>query len=351
MNVILINDAAYIAQASAIAFKSHSRLLTRYTWMPEKKVEEFFPRIEWMTREGRVYGLEDGGTLRAFIGWFKLDNFRNLGPGALTPDWCSGIAQTLHATGARPEDDVSRLMCPLVRRMMTDLKEAKIPIHAIGITSENGELLNELSMLSYGRIVLDAARPALELMAELAFLPGDSSLPEHSSLIVAENPQAIKTPTIRVRPATHADAKALAALDECLARHIGEPPVLMPDTHGSTVSEWEEWLADPDTVTFIAEAAEGLKRKPVGFIKADPPHFDVSWFVNDPATLSICGLYVEAAERGKNIGSDLLRALVGEGISRGYALISVDCETHNPEARSFWLSRFKPITWSFERRL
>ena len=149
-----------------------------------------------------------------------------------------------------------------------------------------------------------------------------------------------------MRPAIKTDARALSRLDASLARHIGSPPVLMPDTRGSTVSEWEEWLADPDTVTFVAESAEGL----IGFIKADPPHFDVSWFVHDMSTLAICGLYVEPFARGMNVGSTLLRALVTEGIAREYSLVSVDCETHNPEARAFWLSRFKPVTWSFERR-
>lgn len=222
MNTILISDAAHVARVSAIAFENYRRLRDLHRWMPEKKIEDFIPRIEWMTREGRVYGLEDGETVRAFIGWFKIENYRNLGSGAL----------------------------------------------------------------------------------------------------------------------------ALSALDASLARHISDPPVLMSDTRGDTVDGWVEWLADPDTVTFVAESAEGL----VGFVKADPPHFDVSWFVHDTATLAVCGLYVEHFARGMNVASSLLRALVTEGVMRGYSLISVDCETHNPEARSFWLSRFGPVSWTFERR-
>jgi len=195
-------------------------------------------------------------------------------------------------------------------------------------------LLEEISLLAYGRIVLDAAQSANELLSNLSSQP----LPITGKTAVS------------IRPATPADALALSSLDASLARHIGSPPVLMPDTSGDTVSEWEEWLADPGTVTFVAESEMGSVGELIGFIKADPPHFDVSWFVHDMATLAICGLYVEPFARGKNVASALLFALVGEAVLREYSLVSVDCETHNPEARSFWLSRFKPITWSFERR-
>jgi ribosomal protein S18 acetylase RimI-like enzyme len=195
-------------------------------------------------------------------------------------------------------------------------------------------------MLSYGRIVLDAARPARELLAVLDATPGHS--PESGREATVAAPW--------VRKATKADAQALAKLDERLATHIGAAPVLMPGAHGSTIEEWEDWLEEPDTVTFVAESANGGQKKLFGFIKADPPHFDVSWFVHDRETLAICGLYVDPAHRGMNVGATLLRELAAHAVDRGYGLVSVDCETHNPEARAFWLSRFEPVSWSFERR-
>lgn len=328
MNAILIQDAAYIAEASAIAHANHCRLRERYPFLPDKSLESFIPRIEWMTREGRVYGLEDEGTLCAFIGWFRIDDFRNLGPGALTPDWCSGVAGNARAPMSR---GASRLMSPLVRRMMSDLSGEGIPIHAIGIPSTDAEFLDEFSNLSYGRIVLDAAKGAGDLLAALDGEAGADISPVDC----------------RVRPARVGDALALSELDASLARHIGSPPVLMPNAHGSTADEWKEWLESADAVTFIAEIAG----EPIGFIKADPPHFDVSWFVHGEGTLAVCGLYVDPSARGAGVGAKLLRSLAREGVERGYSLVSVDCETHNPEARAFWLSRFEPVTWSFERRL
>lgn len=338
MNIILIQDAARIAEASSLAFGNHARLREKYPCLPEKKIDEFQDRIGWMTREGSVYALVDGDTVRAFLGWFTLDDFRNLGPGALTPDWCFGVAgdaagertgSAMSGLESSPNSRessraVSRFMSPLVRRLMNDLKVAGISIHAVGVPATGEAFLEEFSMLSYGRIVLDAARPTGELLA----LP----CPEPDGFIV--------------RAATADDARDLADLDARLAQHVGSPPVLMPGAQGSTIEEWDEWLAGPDTVTFVAERSGEL----VGFIKADPPHFDVSWFVHGDSTLAICGLYVDPAIRGKGVGDNLLRGLVSSGERRGYELVSVDCETHNPEARAFWTARFKPVTWSFERR-
>ena len=340
MNIILIQDAARIAEASAIAFENHCRLQALYPWLPEKKIDEFRDRIGWMTREGSVYVLVDDDAIRAFLGWFTLDHFRNLGPGALTPDWCFGVAGDASGFERSPgwlertsvsglergldPREVSRLMSPLVRRLISDIKAAGLWIHAVGVPASGAAFLEEFSMLSYGRIVLDAARPTDELLA----LP----CPEPEGFIV--------------RQAVMDDASDLAELDARLARHIGSPPVLMPDAHGDTTEDWKEWIARPDTFTFVAEHSGKL----VGFIKADPPHDDVSWFVQGDSTLAICGLYVDPSIRGRSVGDNLLRALVTAGAERGYTLVSVDCETHNPEARAFWTARFKPVTWSFERR-
>ena len=113
MNIILIHDAARIAEASSIAFGNHARLREKYPWLPEKKIDEFKDRIEWITREGSVYALVDGDTMRTFLGWFTLDDFRNLGPGALTPDWCFGVAGDAagERTALRPDMAGRRRHC------------------------------------------------------------------------------------------------------------------------------------------------------------------------------------------------------------------------------------------------
>ncbi len=359
MNIILIKDAKRIEEASAIALESHIILSRANPWLPTRALEDFIPRIEWMTQEGTVYGLESEGSLRAFLGWFKLEDFRNLGPGALTPDWCLGVRAGADAR------EVSKLISPLFRRLLEDVKLAGIPVHAVGVPATESTLLDECSMLGYGRIVLDAARPAADLLDGIGDCPREFSARENSSRNSSPRDISPRGSHLRIRAATQADAFKLAELDARLARHVGESPVLMPDAHGSTSDEWEQWLRDPETVTFVAERAEkpvhdesrlaetdfpDATWKPVGFIKADGPHMDVSWFVHGDLTLAICGLYVDPTCRGMNVGARLVRAIAANAAARGKRLVSVDCETHNPEARAFWTSRFMPVSWSFERR-
>lgn len=344
MNIILLRDEQRIQEASALAYAAHCNLAAEHDALPARRAEDFAPRIQWLADHGTVYGLEDEqGSLRAFLGWFPLENFRNLGPGALTPDWGSGIAPIAAPTAAqdafKQEDrpsagPASGLWGRLFRRALSDMKEAGLSVHGFGVPATSRALIEELSLSAYGRIVLDAARTPNGLLAELDCLNA-----------------RIAGPDVRIRRAGSGDAPALAALDEQLALHIGASPVLMPDTHGSTAEEWAEWLAEEENAAYIAELAEGnSETKPVGFIKAGPPQFDVSWFVHGETSFAICGMYVDPPLRGLGVAGRLLAALAEEGAKRGKTLMTVDCETHNPEARAFWLRFFHPVSWTFERR-
>lgn len=333
MNIFVISNAADVRRAADIAASAHRRLVASLPWLPARAAEDFVPRIEWMVNEGTVYALEEDGVLRSFLGWFRLDNFRNLGPGALTPDWCWGVRDETPEGEEAPPRLVSRLMSPLVRRMLADLGRAQLVVHAIGVPASSRAGLEEFLLLGWGRIVLDAARPALDVRTALSGR--------------VDRVRGGEGAAIAIRPAEARDARELSLLDARLAAHIAEPPVLMPDTRGSGVEEWEAWLRRPDAHTVVAERAGGSL---VGFIKAAPPGFDVSWFVHDPGTLAICGLWVDPSARGFGVGERLLASLVDEGIAQGTTLISVDCETHNPEARAFWLKYFTPVAWSLERR-
>lgn len=317
-DVALIKDEQGIRQAAEIALAAHERLRVERPWLPARSLADFSPRLEWMATEGSLYGLTRARRLVAFLGWFTLDDFRNLGPGALTPDWSFGIAPACR------RENVSRFMAPLVRRLLTDVCAAGLRVHAIGVPASSPELLDELSLLGWGRIVLDAARPARELLAHESRHDIDAS----------------------IRCAVSEDAVALSLLDAQLAKHIADPPVLMPHAHGLDAGEWSAWLGDADSVTLIAERAGEL----IGFIKAAPPQMDVSWFVQGNETLAICGMWVNPEFRGQGVASALVDALATTALEVGRTLISVDCETHNPEARAFWLSRFVPVSWSFERR-
>jgi GNAT superfamily N-acetyltransferase len=321
MDIKIIESVGEIAAAAALAAAEHDRMRAALPFMPGRGAADLAPRIEWMTRNGEVLGLFDGADLRAFLGGFIIEEYRNLGKGAFCPDWCHGSAlgeRAFHAYRA------------LYRELAPRWIARGAPIHSVAAYSTDAAALEALSLSGFGRIVMDAARPTEELALELA-------------REAAESRGGAEVP---LRAALPSDAAALAALDVELARHIAASPVLMPRTHGSGEEEWVEWLGKESAIAIVAEAGGSL----AGFIKAEEPQFDVTYSVHDERTLAIDGMFVKPSLRGRGIGRDLLASLVEHATASEKTLVSVDCETTNPEAYSFWSSRFRPATWSLERR-
>jgi len=315
-----------VAAASALAAVEHERLRAALPFMPPRSASSYAPRIEWMVREGIVLGLYEGAALQAFLGGFVIEEYRNLGAGAFCPDWCHGAARDERAFDAYRA---------LYRELAPRWIAAGAPIHAACAYATDEAAIEALSLTGFGRIVMDAARPAAELKRDLA------------ARIAASGAAPSGAAAVQVRAALPSDALVLAALDARLASHIAASPVLMPRTRGRDSDEWAEWLGGAQAVAMIAEAGDD----DVGFIKAEEPQFDVTHAVHDDGTLAIDGMFVEASSRGRGVGRSLLAALVEHAEGAGKSLVSVDCETMNPEAYAFWTAWFEPVTWSFERRV
>jgi ribosomal protein S18 acetylase RimI-like enzyme len=304
--------------AGALAYEHHRSLRGRYPWLPEKNAEAFVPRIRWMVQNGKVHSLWEGKALSAFLGWFPIDDLRNEGLGAYSPDWCVGAADGSNA---------GFMLRILIRDVLGELKRKGIGLHAASVLANAEDFRLAFDLSGYGRIVMDAGRPTHELLKAMeAGGPSDAAL--------------------RIRRADASDAAALAALERELARHIAEPPVLMPRTRSMTAAEWTERLGEKNAAVFLA-LRNGAA---VGFIKAQEPAFDVTFTVHDPSTLAINGMFVNPAERGRGAGAALLRAMAVHAAGSGKELVSVDCETTNPEAYGFWTRFFAPLSWSMERR-
>ena len=326
MTITHIESDRDIARAAELAFAAHRALLEMHSFLPSRTLDDYAVRIGWMVREGTVFGAFEDDGLAAFLGYFKIENFRNAGPGGYSPDWCMGLAEGKEA---------ARFFRQLMRSLLADADEAGLGIHAVSVYSSLNKIREEFSLTGYGGIVLDAARPVDDLAGKLA----GYRLAEYR---VAE----CRAGGTVIRPATAADASRLAALDAALASHIGAAPVLMPDTHGSSADEWRDWLSSDERRALVAVCDGEI----AGFIKAEDPQFDVSYAVHSPDTFAIDGLYVDPRFRGNGLARQLLASLTNEARARGKTLISVDCETMNPEAFRFWTRYFCPVSWSLERR-
>ena len=318
MEITVLSRGQESRTAAGLAQINHAQLRTQLQFLPARTAEDFIPRLDWIIGEGRVFGLFENRVMRAFMGSFPIKNFRNEGSGSLTPDWCFYTEP-----GA-----IGRLQfSALFRTMLNDVLEQGVRMHAFGVYSSRRDIAEILDLFAYGRIVMDAAVPTADLEATLNGTVG----PDRS---------------VEVTTAHDGDAGVLAELDAELAAHIGRLPVLMPEPRGDDFNEWRQRLAEKDSAAFLARTPDG----PCGFIKAKDPQFDVTYCVHDDSILAIDGLYVRPVYRGTGVGMSLLSEIVREAKSRGKRLVSVDCETMNPEAYWFWIRYFKPITWSVLRR-
>lgn len=317
MDIGTLTGEEELRGAARIAALAHARLRAALPFLPARDAEHFFWKVKWMAERGVVLGLRRNGGLAAFMGGFPLDDFRNAGPGCYSPDWGSGAADAASA----PADYRA-----LYREIAPEWIRMGARIHALSLYSSEAGALETLSLTGFGRIVMDAARPAGDIAAPSA----DGADPGATAF----------------RRAEPKDADALAGLSAGLAAHIGASPVLMPETRGPGAREWREWLAEPDAVAFVAEAEGAV----VGFIKAQDPQYDVSDAVHCADCLAINGMYCLPALRCRGIGAGLLSALVRHARESGKTLMSVDCETTNPEAYGFWTRFFAPVSWSLERR-
>jgi GNAT superfamily N-acetyltransferase len=316
ISVLVKNEE--LRAAAEIAALCHGRLRKRLPFLPERAAERFFRKIERMAKNGVVLGLWRGGSLAAYLGGFLIEDFRNAGPGCFSPDWSNGAANPETAF-----DDYRALYREIAPRWI----DMGAPLHSIMAYASEAGALEALSLTGFGRIVMDAAVPAANLVA------------------LAE--AGTNAAGITFRRAEERDAEGLARLNAELAAHIGASPVLVPDTHGPDAREWREWLAEPDAVAFVAEDSSGI----IGFIKAQDPQFDVSDAVHDGNGLAINGMYCAPSLRGKGIGRGLLGCAARQAQGSGKALMSVDCETTNLEAYGFWTRGFEPLSWSHERRV
>ena len=311
-----IQGAQALEQAARLAASRHEELRKAIPFLPPRQSSHFLPKIAWMAQEGRLLCLKQDGKMRAFLGGFLLENYRNVGRGAYSPDWC-------HASNLGPGTfDAYRA---LYRELAPRWKAEGAHCHAIGVYASEIEVMEALSMTGFGRVMMDAARPVSDLLADLEARP---RMPHH------------------VRRAMPSDAPALAELNAALAAHIGASPILMPDPHGLDETRWQAWLEEPHTVAFLS--TEGGVA--TGYMKAQAPEIDVTDAVHGPGTLAINGAFVAPSHRGLGLGRALLLALVRQADHSGKELVSVDCETTNPEAVAFWTRHFRPVAWGFERR-
>ena len=322
-----------VAAAAEVAALCHARLVAQAPHLPRRVAEDYQGKLAWLVEHGIVLGLWRDGQLAAFLGGFRIENFRHAGPGVFSPDWANGAADPAAAF------DDHRALYRAIAPLWLD---ADARLHAVAVLASAAESIEALSLTGFGRIVLDAAAPTSDVVARTG--AGATAGVATAGSATDDDSTAAGVTT---RRATGDDAEAIAAMEERLAAHIGASPVFFPNPRGDDATWWRTWLAEPTSVAVLAESAGA----PIGYVKAEDPQDDVSDVVHDPTCLAINGMWCDPSARGRGVGTALVSALAAHAATAGKTLMSVDCETHNLEAYGFWTRFFAPVTWGFERRI
>jgi GNAT superfamily N-acetyltransferase len=71
--------------------------------------------------------------------------------------------------------------------------------------------------------------------------------------------------------------------------------------------------------------------------------------VDAPDQIANTGAFIRPAYRGRKVASALLDTALRHYAAQGFTRCSVDFESLNPEAVSFWLRFFEPVCFSLMR--
>ncbi len=309
------DDEEGLRATAELAAARHPGLKASLPFLPARDSSYFLPKLRWVAERGKLLGLREGSRLVAYSGSFGIPGFRNVGAAGYSPEWCHGRVDDL---------DAYRAYSALYREQLAHWHGLGARVHAVSVYASEPAAETALALLGFGRIVMDAANPA-------SVLPEPGGAPDG----------------LKIRRAHPGDGGRLCSLNAALAGHIRAEPVCMPLARGMDAGSWERWLDGGDALAFLALDGDG---RAVGYIKAEGAQDDVSDAVRDPGTLAISGMYVLPQARGRGIGGRLLAELSGLARNSGRPVVSVDCETTNPEAYSFWSRFFQPVSWSLERR-
>lgn len=252
------------------------------------------------------------GELVGYLGWWLVDNFRGTARrGAYCPEWAHGAA-----SGRK-----QRIYQALYRAATSAWQDAGCQVHAITLLAHDQTAEKVWFWQGFGLAVVDAVR--------------------------ATAPLGVTYPAgMTIRSATVADLTQLEVLDAEHIAHYAQPPVSMAPRTGRAVAAWRQFLAQPPNSVWLA--LDG--GQPVGFLSfAAGDAFDGADLLGTAGVIGINGAYVRPAYRGQGVAAALLDAALRAYAAQGVTSCTVNFESFNPEAVTFWGRYFTPVCLSLLR--
>lgn len=155
-----------------------------------------------------------------------------------------------------------------------------------------------------------------------------------------------KVPGIEIKSITKDSIDDIMPLVRGLKKHIGSSPCYLSiDSHRN--EEWfRQFLAEKDKSVYVAYSGNDA----VSYIQCEPSfEARACYIVRHPEIIGITGAYTKSEFRNKGIASAILSRLFENALQKGYKKCSVDFESANLLASSFWHMRYKPVCYSMLR--
>jgi ribosomal protein S18 acetylase RimI-like enzyme len=109
--------------------------------------------------------------------------------------------------------------------------------------------------------------------------------------------------------------------------------------------DFTEFLGNPTNSIWLA--LDG--KTPVGMMRFECNEDGAVAIVDAPDKIAISGAYIRPQYRGRRAAPAILDAALRDYAAQGFARCSVDFESFNPEAATFWIKYFDPVCLSVTR--
>jgi len=197
---------------------------------------------------------------------------------------------------------------------------------AIVAYREERAFLDFLFHQGFGGICLDAIRPAVPL-------------------------DMVCPPDLRIREVDLSDEKVMTDWLELSNLHTtymrASPICLGAAEPQHEMSELRAWLSEPRHHAWTAErVSDGLT---ISYLQMEGETTGTSMLVRENGNLAVTGAFTRPEARGSGVATLLLDTALKLAVREGMERVSVDFETRNTPAMSFWTRHFTPFTCSVLR--
>ncbi len=253
----------------------------------------------------------EGSKLLGYLGWFVVEDFRGVGrKAAYCPEWGHGAIEEV-------KPDIYRAM---YRAAAKHWVESGCNIHALTLLAHDNQAKNTWFWNGFGMAVVDAVRSTLPL---------ENAAPYNGE----------------IRQATRDDINALQQMEIEHWQHYTQPPLLMDAYQPADSQRLAQFLDTPQNSIWLAMDGSNY----AGYVRFEVNNTDSAAVVAAPDRIANTGAYIRRQYRGRKIAAALLDAALRDYAEQGFRCCSVDFESYNPEAVSFWLKYFEPVCFSLMR--